>query len=321
MKTLLLDGGASRGRQALAGLASTRRPCGGGRQLREGGREGGRAGTALHLPRYPPRVLAGTVGSRKWPAGQRTPCWCYGPTPEEGGESERGGQGQSRAGRDHVQSPFRCAGCSLEPLPPTQRPQAVDLGTPPPLLLQSLSSLQFAGCQLFRQLQLWAPTSPFVAGKQPPRWQTGPGPATRRPSCRPSSARALPWSKRPLVVRASVSGGGRERLCWGGGAHRVDVALYSRQLPQQADWQDKGRSGWQEVPGLHLEAGRGGAAGAPRRRWQSPSGKERGCLSPPADSQAGRCPPDQPDSEPHQGLAALLILLGSSCPCAASSSA
>lgn len=37
MKTLLLDGGAWRGRQALAGLASTRRPCRGGRQLREEG--------------------------------------------------------------------------------------------------------------------------------------------------------------------------------------------------------------------------------------------------------------------------------------------
>lgn len=33
-------------------------------------------------------------------------------------------------------------------------------------------------------------------------------------------------------------------------------------------------------------------------------------LPPPADSQAGRCPPDQPGSQPHQGLAALLILLG-----------
>lgn len=45
--------------------------------------------------------------------------------------------------------------------------------------------------------------------------------------------------------------------------------------------------------GRILKRGRG-AAGAPRKRWQCPSGKERGCLFPPPSSLSGREVPDRP---------------------------
>lgn len=48
----------------------------------------------------------------------------------------------------------------------------------------------------------------------------------------------------------------------------MDVALCGRQLPQQAHWQDEGRSGRKEVPRLHPEA-EGRLAGAPREEAQA----------------------------------------------------